>query len=51
MEKKKQDICCTVDHCKYYYQKKCTLDSIMVAKCDEEEKEKEATMCDSYKKE
>ncbi|MDD2203606.1 MAG: DUF1540 domain-containing protein [Bacilli bacterium] len=43
---------CTVDHCKYYDKKCCTLDKIKVAKCDaENDADKEATMCDSYEME
>lgn len=44
----KQTIGCLVDHCKYYDQRHCTLDSIKVVKNDDNKK-KEATRCDSYK--
>jgi hypothetical protein len=46
-----QTIKCGVEHCTYNAQKKCTLDEIKVAECEPGEEKKEATMCDSYKKE
>jgi hypothetical protein len=42
---------CNVDHCKHNKDAFCSLDKIQVAKCkSENEVSKEATMCDSYKK-
>jgi hypothetical protein len=52
MEKNKS-IGCTVDDCKHYDSKHCTLDKIQVAHCCDTVESvgkgtKEATMCDSY---
>ncbi len=42
---------CNVDHCKHNKDAYCSLDKIQVAKCKNENQiSKEATMCDSYKK-
>jgi len=50
IKQKNEAIGCTVDHCKHYDKKHCTLDKINVAKCDavDDDTTKDATMCDSY---
>ena len=51
MEEKNKHIACNVSDCKFNNCEceHCTLEKIKVCSCSNEE-EKEATMCDSYKK-
>lgn len=49
MKKDNQTIKCDVESCKYHEERYCSLDKIKVAPCRaENDKTKEATMCDSF---
>jgi hypothetical protein len=47
---KNQKIECSVNDCRFHENYMCTLKAIKVAKCNDDEN-KEATICDSYKNE